>query len=400
VNQIFSFKSPFCKNSPSFRLGVFDSVKLINQEHWESVNKSSLYLSIPYLEALEQTMEGGMEFRYVMFYCEEYQPIGIAYFQLVDLVDNGSKYREAVKKLGKGIGSYILKEMKVRTLVCGNVFQCGRFGYRFADIVPHEAARSAVEETMDRISRSKEGNSKASIKLFKDFAPKEFQVADALLDKKYHMFRMDVNMIMDLEPGWKDLEDYQQAITSKSRTRLKSILKRSQGLHIKELDVAEIQHHSQRIDELFQQVLEKSSFKFGELKSEIYVAWKERLNGKMLFKGFFEGEELIGFNSAFIHEDKLDAHYVGIDYSRNEELGLYQRMLVELLNDAIRLGKKKLIMGRTAEQAKSTLGAYPVEMKLYTKHRNALANKLIAPVIASVKPSEFESRNPFKKAAS
>ena len=398
LNKKFSLETSFCKSVTSFRHGIFDSVKLINRKDWEKVNSGMMYLGIPYLEALEQTMESEMQFRYVIFYCEEYQPIGIAYFQLVDLVDNGSKYRDAVKRLGKGIGSYIVKEMKVRTIVNGNVFQCGRFGYQFDEKVPHDEALAAVEDCMDRFRKAKEHRGKASIMLFKEFGPAEMKVADCLLEKRYHKFHMDVNMVMDLDSDWKNLEDYQDSITSKSRTRLKSILKKSNGLEIREMDVSEINKHAGRINELFQLVLEKSSFKFGELKSEIYVAWKKALDKKMMFKGFFEDGHLIGFNSAFIHDDYLDAHYVGIDYERNERLGLYQRMLVELLNDAIRLGKKQLIMGRTAEQAKSSLGAYPVDMRLYTKHRNALANKLIAPVIASVKPSEFETRNPFKKA--
>jgi hypothetical protein len=397
LNNKFSLKSAFCKDIPDFRHAIFDSVKLLNHEHWEEVNEGQLYLSIPYLEALEQTMEGDMEFRYVIFYCEEYQPLGIAYFQLVDLVDNGSKYRDAVQKLGKGIGSYIVKEMKVRTIVNGNVFQCGRFGYQFQDKVPHEAALAAVEETMDRFRRTKEHRGKASIVLFKEFAPNEFNVSDCLLSKRYHMFRMDVNMVMDINTSWKNLEDYEEAITSKSRTRLKSILKKSDAIEVRDMDVEEIAKYADRINELFQQVLEKSSFKFGELKSEIYVAWKNTLKEKLIFKGFFENEVMIGFNSAFVHEDYIDAHYVGIDYEKNEQFSLYQRMLVELLCDAIHLGMKQLIMGRTAEQAKSTLGAYPVDMRLYAKHRNALANKLIAPVLASVKPSEFETRNPFKK---
>jgi hypothetical protein len=159
----------------------------------------------------------------------------------------------------------------------------------------------------------------------------------------------------------------------------------------------QILEHAERIDELFQCVLDKSGFKFGELRSTVYAAWKEQLKDKLIFKGYFLDGEMVGFNSAFVHDDELDAHYVGIDYELNEGLGLYQRMLIELLRDSITLKRPKLKLGRTAEQAKSTLGAYPVDMRLYTKHRNPLANKLIAPVIASVEPSPFEQRNPFKK---
>ncbi|NNC82047.1 MAG: GNAT family N-acetyltransferase, partial [Flavobacteriales bacterium] len=107
--------------------------------------------------------------------------------------------------------------------------------------------------------------------------------------------------------------------------------------------------------------------------------------------------KLVGFLSAFDCGEELEVHYVGLDYDCNRELGLYQRMLVEFLRRAIEGGHQRINYGRTAEQAKSSLGAEPVEMRLYTKHRNMIANRLITPLMASVAPNSFELRSPFKQ---
>jgi hypothetical protein len=72
-------------------------------------------------------------------------------------------------------------------------------------------------------------------------------------------------------------------------------------------------------------------------------------------------------------------------------------MLVDLLECAMSKGSRRIIFGRTAEQAKSNLGAVPADMRFYVKHRNALANKLVGPFLRKLRPVPFEQRSPFKK---
>ena len=71
-------------------------------------------------------------------------------------------------------------------------------------------------------------------------------------------------------------------------------------------------------------------------------------------------------------------------------------MLYDFVSLAIIHKKGELRLGRTAETSKSGVGAIPVEMKLFAKHRNLLPSKLLQPLISSIKPNEFELRKPFK----
>lgn len=399
TNLNLKFKNGVCAfGAPKVRLIISDSVELLNKKDWDSVlDKEHLFLSTDYLRGLEHAMEASMEFRYVIYYCEQYTPIGIAYFQVVDLVDTGSKYADAVKKLGKAIGSKIVSELKVRSLVSGNVFHCGEYGFHFSDKVPSGERLALLENTANRLKQDGDLNSKVSIVVFKEFWPESFPKSEELVGMKYHMFRMDMNMMLDLDPSWEDMEDYLGALTSKSRTRIKSIYKRSIDLEFKDWGASEIRSHIGELDELFNNVLEKSSFTFGVLEMEAYAQWKESLGDKLLFQAVYCDARLVGFTSAFLNGEDLDVHYVGLEYTCNEEIGLYQRMLLEFLRYGIEKGVKRINYGRTAEQAKSSLGAVPVEMRLYTKHRNIIANKLIGPLMASVVPTEFELRSPFKK---
>ncbi len=388
-----------CSDSPHIHLVIHDSIHLVKREDWDPLaQQGGLYLQFDYLRVLEKEMTGSMEFRYVTYYCDNYEPLGIAYFQVVDLIDNGSKYRDAVAKMGAGLGARIVKEMKLRSLVCGNVFHCGDNGYFCTDKVKESEAILAIESTMERLKHGGRLDTKVSIVLFKEFWPHQFEDAKILTDKKFHKFPMDVNMVMDVRPEWSNMDEYMSALTSKSRTRIKSILKKSASIDIRALDADEIAGYEKEMDVLFESVLKHSPFIFGRLEMAVYSQWKEVLGDKLMFHGLFIDDKLVGFNSAFIMDDDvLDVHYVGIDYELNGEHMTYQRMLIDIVDFAIKNKLKQINFGRTAEQAKSSFGATPVSMMLYTKHRSAIANKLIGPLMSSVKETEFEIRKPFKE---
>lgn len=386
------------RNVADLRMSIHDSIHLIHREDWEELAKDAeLYLRYDHLAALEDRMSGSMGFRYVLYYCPEYRPKGIAYFQLVDLVDNGSKYRDAVARLGNKIGSRIVNEFKVRSLVCGNVFHCGDHGAYFVKGMALEMRLSAVEATMRRLKGDDRLLPKVSMLMFKEFWPHQFTSAQVLSEMSYEALAMDVNMVLEMDPSWVSLETYLAELTSKARTRIRSILKRSDTIEIRDMDAAAIQTETDRMQELFDQVLDRSPFIFGRLDVAVYAAWKKQLGDDMLFHGFYLNDELVGFNTAFVLTDALDAHYVGIDHGLNKEHMIYQRMLIDLLEFAIAKGLPKINFGRTAEQAKSSIGAKPVDMLFYVRHRNRIANALISPLIRSVRPSTFESRSPFKQ---
>ncbi|MEZ4738817.1 MAG: hypothetical protein R2818_05525 [Flavobacteriales bacterium] len=90
--------------------------------------------------------------------------MGIAYFQVVDLLDQGSRYREAVTRLGKGTeGGRIIEEMKVRCLVNGNVFHCGDHGSYFLPEVPESYRSLAVTDIMRKLDKGDPLRTKASV---------------------------------------------------------------------------------------------------------------------------------------------------------------------------------------------------------------------------------------------
>ncbi|MBP6311451.1 MAG: GNAT family N-acetyltransferase [Flavobacteriales bacterium] len=385
-------------DKPSLGLSIHDSIHLIHREDWEKVASDARpYLNYDHLMALEDVMVGSMGFRYALFYCEQYQPIGIAYFQLAELVDNGSNYRDAVRKMGAGLGARIVKDLKLRSLVCGNIFHCGEHGAHFINGIPHDEQLKALETAMRQLRSDERSGPKPSVLIFKEFGNGHTMSAAVLEDKGYHPLAMDVNMVMNVDPNWKDLDGYMSVLTSKARTRVKSILDRSSGLEIKELTEIEIQNAIPELQQLFDEVIQRAPFVFGRFNVAVYTQWKRLLGDNLMFHGFYLNDQLVGFSAAFVLKDTLDAQFVGINYGLNQEHFIYQRMLIDLLEFALGNDLRTIKFGRTAEQAKSTIGALPEPLLWYVKHRNRLANKIIGPFIRGVVPTEFELREPFKK---
>lgn len=380
------------------RLSLHDSIHLIHRTDWEAVAKNAVpYLRYDVLCALEDAMAGRMAFRYAVFHDPQFRPVGVACFQLLDLEDNGSEYGAAVRKLGAAIGSRIVRELKVSTLVCGNAFHCGDHGAHFVAGISAGDRRAALELAMEQLRADERLDPKVAVLIFKDLRPDQLEASQVLEEKGYHPLAMDVNMVLDIDAAWKDLEGYQAALTAKARTRVRSILGRSSGVDIRDLSAEQIEQEIPALQALFDNVLGRAPFLFGRLNVAVYARWKELLGDHLVFHGSYVNGRLVGFNAAFVLGDVLDAQFVGIDYGHNQEHMIYQRMLLDLLEVALARGLHRINLGRTAEQAKSALGARPVGLLFHVKHRNRVANRIIGPFLRNVKPAAYEQRWPFRK---
>lgn len=388
-----------CERVPDLRLSLNESLHMVHREDWNTVARgASPYLQYDHLLALEDRMNGGMDFRYVIYYSKENRPVGIACFQVVDFEDRGSTYGDKLCRMGKRVGSHMFEDRRVRCLVAGNVFHAGDHGSHFTEQVTTEQRIATVADTLQRLEKGDPFPTKASALVVKDIVSPRASTTPPGPPKGYHLMRTDVNMVMEVDPAWETVGDYEAAINAKARTRLRNVMKRSQALNVRVLDAADIERNTDRLQVLFDNVLARSPFVMGRLNVAVYADWKRLMRDALRFLAYELDGALVGFSSAFINGPTLDAHYVGLDHEHNERHAIYQRMLVDHLVCALQWKSARINFGRTAEQAKSNLGAVPEDMYFLVRHRNHVANKLIGPLLRSVQPTVFELRNPFKRA--
>ena len=72
---------------------------------------------------------------------------------------------------------------------------------------------------------------------------------------------------------------------------------------------------------------------------------------------------MIAFSSELKDDDNLYSYFIGLDYRYNKSHRLYERILNETIKSAISNKKSKLILGRTAAEFKSNVGAQPITQK-------------------------------------
>ena len=375
----------------------FSSVKDIKKDDWNSIaGTSNVYLSLPYLQSLEESLDDQLGFRYIIFYTAEKQPVALASVQILDFSSDAFKKNDVYCKVATGIKNKVLESLGVKMMVCGNVFATGENGFMFTNDISPEEAYTNLSNGLYELRQQTKLDKPISVVLLKEFWPHHFKDTDTLKSAGFKDFKVDVNMVLKIHPDWLNMDDYLASMTTKFRTKAKGVYKKSAEVLIKDLSELEIYENKENIERLYRSVVEKADFKFGVLTSDAFVQFRRNLGDNFIFKGYFVNDKMVGFSSAFISGSSLDANFVGLDYVYNQQYAIYQRMLYDFVEIGIQNGSKELRLGRTAEEIKSCIGAEPTDMKLYLRHRNSISNKLIAPIIATITPSEFELRYPFK----
>lgn len=128
------------------------------------------------------------------------------------------------------------------------------------------------------------------------------------------------------------------------------------------------------------------------------IQLKRALKEKFKVIGFYKGEKMISYISYYHDKDDLVAGFMGMERELNKKHDLYLNVLLKLIEEGIKLKVKKVTFGRTAMEIKSSVGALPHQMYLYTKHNSPLINGIIKQVVKLLsKDPEWTMRSPFKK---
>ncbi|WP_010135845.1 hypothetical protein [Ochrovirga pacifica] len=370
----------------------YSSTILLIKKQWEKVKPPSVYLSFSYLKALEESKYAKMLFGYIVVF-KNNNPIGVIYLQQIQispLFFNQPKFPDSLKSK---IRTYLLKKLNGNLLLCGNFFSTGAHGFYFKDYSVKKTLNSIMDVLVERLKQKR----KIDFIVFKEFHQQEELWAQHNLNNWASKFQIDVNMVLTLNQNWNCFQDYLNQMTTKYRTRAKSVYKKTNQVAVVEFTAQNIINHQQRIDELLQSVIQTSSFYLIEPSAYGFYMLKKELENRFVFKAYFYDDTLVAFSTGCHNYTSFDANFVGIDYQTNQQIPLYQRLLYDYVATSIELKALSLQLGRTAELMKSSLGAVPVGMNLYAKHQQACLNRLLSPLLSYVKPSAYEIRNPFKQ---
>lgn len=374
-------------------MAFFESIEQVPRSWDELASQQPIYLSTDYLKSIEKIMKGQMSFRYIMFF-KDSVAVAIASFQIIKVDTNAFETECFIKK--ERLFGKVLDQVNIRCLINGTLFGSGEYGFAYSQTLADEEAFKVLAKGVKKLCVLEEAREKIHIIMVKDYFPERKKASDHLVEYKYRGFKMEPNMVLELKEEWNVMDDYLASMSAKYRKGAKTAYKKSKEVEGRELSLPEIVEYQEGLKSLFTEVQSKAKRKLGTLDLQTFVELKRNLSDRFIVKGYFLGNEMVGFSSAFVMEDKLDANYVGLNYEYNRSHSIYLRMLYDLVDLALKHKVKKLHFGRTAGEIKSNTGAKSVDMECYVRTKNSVSNKIIKPFVKRVSTPDFVERNPFK----
>ncbi len=399
---------PFRKLNDTFSFTLFEKVETIPAAEWDLITqRETTFLERAFLKIVERGEHTRLACRYVIVY-ENKNPVGVLYFQVVDFKAEvfGNLMNQQVEVIkSKRLNlfeRYIdsnKEEVLMRLFTCGNNLVSGEYGFLFLPSVNQTTVSELVLEITDLVSKEEKLRGTISAILLKDF-PSPLQPAELFTDEKYFEFQVEPNMIVDIPDQVDSINGYVELFSKKYRNRAKSIFKKLGGVQVRELDLEEIKSEEASIYALYNGIFQNAKFKLIKLPKDYFSSVKSAFPDTFKLKGFYLEGKLVAFASCFLMTDEtLEAHYIGFDYSLNNEYCLYQNILYLMLAEAIQHKRSRVNLGRTAAEIKTTVGAKPENLICYIKAQNTISRIIQKPFISFLQPTEWTPRNPFKEEA-
>lgn len=358
---------------------------------WQSLLPNDHFLKPASLQIYEDVKLPDVQFLYALVYQNE-KPVAACYFQVLSLKKHLlSKSKSSTTIYGLWQALSLLVRPKL--LVGGHLFRhdiCSF--YAIQELSPFEifqAYQSAIQIALRE--------SRAHAVLVKD-VQQPIMVYFQHHAPQYFLLRNDISMEMKIAPSWNALEDYEAALKHKYGQRFRKIRQSLNGATIKELSAEEVFAHREVLYSLYLQVCERQPVRLG-LINAAYLPTLKKENSNLHIWLVEYNQKPIAFFSAWSQETVLDMFYIGLDYTCNDSLQLYFNLLFFGLEQAIILGKKKLILGRTALEAKARVGCEPRYLSTYLFIKNGGLRWLVNQSWNHFSPAEevWENRHPFKK---
>jgi hypothetical protein len=388
-----------------FHYQIFENVKDVPVELWQKANEANhFFLSLEYLRVNESVFnDNGIRFKYVLIFKNE-APVLATVFQIVEFSASvfGSLIQEQLSSLQSNrmkLFEHYVDHKKngilLKLITCGNNLISGQHAFVHHADLTTKLAFEIIQKLTLVITKTEKLRGKISAILVKDFEKSVY--AEHSFGEKYNEVSVEPNMVIQLPNELSSINDYIQLFSKKYRNRSKTIFRKFEGLHKKELTSDEVELNKLAIFKLYEKVFNRAKFKLVKLNPEYFVEMKKAFPDQFFIRAYFKQDELVAFQSGFILENSIEAHYVGFDENYNEAHECYQNLLYDFINTAIINKKQTIQLGRTAAEIKSTVGAKPVDLVCYIKPQNSISKLVMKPFIRFLQPSEWVPRNPFKQ---
>ncbi len=361
------------------------------------ITEHNIFLSPGFQRVLKQAPPFGYQFCYLTFHKNE-QLVGFAACQIKNFKASESlNFDSQQNYILLAVRKWLARRVHFQTLIVGNLLLTGENSYWFDNQLITDLDKN--EFLSNGIQLAKKILSEENIFIKSIFIKDFFEPQKSLITEGYNEFQVEPNFIMPINSNWHSFEHYLEALSSKYRVRAKRAFKKLQGIEKKEFNEERIIANKLKINALYRNIADKSSFNLVDLNEDYFIELKRQLGDKFRFFGYYtEGSELVGFFTTIQNGQVLEAHFLGYDESLNHSHQIYLNFLFDIIKNGIENKSKSIVFARTAHEIKSSVGAEAHDMYLYMKHENPIINRLLPYFLKILSPREdWQPRQPFKE---
>lgn len=381
-------------NGPEIEL--YRHASMLPKSVWNQLAGVHFYATAEHLQVVEEVHKDQLDFYYILVK-KEGAYVAAIYFQYILFSMSNAVNNWKTKNEGKCNVMYpflyLAKGKNLPLLQSGSVFFTEDDGLYFDEkVCPVE--RAEILNAVTRFMITKLPNGKNTYIMLSGFESDNIEINNQL--EGFHELETEPNLILNIKAYWKNFDDYVTNMSSKYRQRVKKVLKNTVEFEIRTLSQPEIEEREDDLLTLYKNVAEHASFNMALLFKGYLSSMKALYQDDFEVKGFYLEDQLVGFSSTFYTPEEQYVHFVGIDYTVNEEKPVYHRMLIEFVRESIQLGHQRIHLGRTATEIKTTIGAEPVEMVNLIRVEKAWYKCVLPKVLNRFGAKPYIVRSPFK----
>ena len=378
-------------------------------QEWDRVvGGRSAYMSSRYLRAMEGHAK--VEFRFAVWQ-DLARPVGnqimgVAVFQRVQVESRAPAGHLKMGWIMRRVNSILHPGGRPFTFwvwLAGQALASGPHAYAFEPGLEEPQAAARVDAAFRELSftEAEAGRPRVAAWMLKDQLPDADIGLCRMRRRGWVKLTFDPVMVVPLESTWHQLEDWMDALRTKARTRVKSILQRSDRVELREFDAEQAEEMSAILYGLYCAVYDRASVVMGGLEPGDFSRLKRELGDDFRLIAYRCDGRWVGFQCGICEPGTgtIEAYFVGFEPSINKELGLYQRMLVEFVRWGLERGARRVIMGRTALEIKSGMGALPVQLTLAFRFRHPALRVLMLLGSGLFVPKPFVPRRAWRNDA-
>jgi Acetyltransferase (GNAT) domain len=382
------------RHRPSgFGFALADRVDFLDPASWDAVTAGgSFFISRDYLRTLETEGPDRVSQRYALLFRGR-TPVAAVAAQWVDVTgaDLATGETNRARRL-------FLDALRLRILVCGDLATCGLHGVAFARGEDPADLYRGVADALYRIRRAEKLAGQPAFILIKEVPEDESAGIETLARFSYRSLHTDPNMVLTLEADWRCFEDYAASLKAKYRKAALEIDRSVCEAGCRVESLLDLDGAASEIHALYTAVRERARLRLaalpvGFLPAVARAAGPERFRCTVIRRG----DRLLGFVTTVKDRDTAVGYYLGVDYDVNEEVPIYLRLIQAVISDAIDLGCRRISYGRTSLEPKARIGARPMPVQIWVRHRIPQINVIARELLGAVPHAEPPDRQPFRE---